>query len=119
MLRLGFHDCLTYKTPGAEVNGCDGCLNPNGMGINMREHYETEKGTMKGPNVNITNNNGLGMTADILEEIFTNKNFPKKTPSLTKSMKESGKSRADLWAFASIVALLHGITNNNKACNGK
>ena len=101
------------------MNGCDGCLNPEGMGLDMMKDFNTDKGEFNGPNVNVTNNNGLGMTADVLEEIFTNKDFPKKAPSLPVSMKDSGKSRADLWAFASIVAVLHGITNNNNACNGK
>ena len=27
-LRLGFHDCLTYKEGGG---GCDGCLNPTNI----------------------------------------------------------------------------------------
>ena len=34
-------------------------------------------------------------------------------------MKDSGKSRADLWAFAALVGLYKGIENNNKACDGK
>ena len=31
-------------------------------------------------------------------------------------MKESGKSRADLWAFATFVAAESGIILNNKGC---
>ena len=35
ILRLGFHDCLTYSDSldEGEINGCDGCLNPTGMNI--------------------------------------------------------------------------------------
>ena len=53
--------------------------------------------------------------------VFTNRNFPKGKglPTLDVSMKDSGKSRADLWAFAALVGLYKGIENNNKACDGK
>ena len=34
------------------------------------------------------------------------------------SMKKSGKSRADLWAFAGLVSVYFGIDLNNKACKG-
>ena len=40
-------------------------------------------------------------------------------PSLSISMKESGKSRADLWAFAALMAAQVGIEENNLACQGK
>ena len=115
ILRLGFHDCLTYENPAnGEINGCDGCLNPSGMVLDMMVDFDTDKGEFNGPNVNVTNNNGLGMTADLLEEVFTNKDFPKKAPSLAVSMKDSGKSRADLWAFASILAVMGGINMTAK-----
>ena len=110
MLRLGFHDCLTYDQndlSSGDINGCDGCLNPNGMGVNLINTYGNKK-EFKGPNILNTNNNGLLQTTDILEEVFTNKDFPKFTPSLDVSMKESGKSRADLWAFATLLlSLIH------------
>ncbi len=55
----------------------------------------------KGPNILESDNNGLLFTADLLEEIYTNPNFPFNIPyKLNVSMKDSGKSRADLWAFA-------------------
>ena len=121
MLRLGFHDCLTYDQNdlgSGDINGCDGCLNPDGMGVNMLTTYGDKK-EYKGPNIINTNNNGLLLTADILEEIFTNKDFPKKIQSLNVSMKESGKSRADLWAYAALLATKYGVDQNNLACNGK
>ena len=65
----------------------------------------------------LTDNNGLMMTADILEEIYTNAAFPKGTRKLKDSLKNMGKSRADLWAFAATVALEKGIQNNNDYCD--
>ena len=55
------------------------------MVLDMMVDFDTDKGEFNGPNVNVTNNNGLGMTADLLEEVFTNKDFPKKAPSLAVS----------------------------------
>lgn len=120
ILRLGFHDCLKYQDPvdAGHANGCDGCLNSNGMNINMEEEFGAEANSFNGPDMTLTNNNGLLATADILEEIYTNPNFPKKTPSLPVSMKDSGKSRADLWAFAALLAAQFGIYNNNLGCKG-
>jgi len=66
-----------------------------------------------------TTNNGLGQTADLLEEIYTNRKFPSKTPELSISLAESGKSRADLWAFATLIAASWGIERSNNACTGK
>ena len=66
-----------------------------------------------------TNNNGLGYTVEILEEIYTNPNFPANlAPALEVSLKDSGKSRADLWAFAAITAVEYGIETNNAVCDG-
>ena len=66
-----------------------------------------------------TNNNGLGYTVEILEEIYTNPNFPAGlAPALEVSLKDSGKSRADLWAFAAITAVEYGIETNNAVCDG-
>ena len=120
MLRLGFHDCLKYDgvLDEGEINGCDGCLEATGMGVDMLIDFGAEKGNKKGQNVNVTNNNGLTFTVEILEEIYTNPNFPKGTPALDVSMKDSGKSRADLWAFAALLAPQVGIDFNNKACAG-
>ena len=65
-----------------------------------------------------TNNNGLGYTVELLEEIYTNPKFPRgMAPSLEISLKESGKSRADLWAFAAITAVEYGIETNNAVCD--
>ena len=71
------------------------------------------------PNSFKTNNAGLELTADMLEEIFTNKDFPENSESLEVSLAESGKSRADLWSFAAAIGVEQGIDRNNLACDGK
>ena len=115
VLRLAFHDCVPYKNPvNGQVNGCDGCLNPKGMGT----LFKAENQEFNHPDAIETDNNGLLWTADILEEIYTNPDFPSGVPKLDVSMKESGKSRADLWAFAGLLAAYIGIEENNLACNG-
>ena len=128
VLRLAFHDCVPYAD-GGDVNGCDGCLNPGGMGTDFMKvedgmsHKEsgTKMGDMKFPDVTKTDHNGLLYTADLLEQVYTNPKFPKIKGGvkLKKSMKESGKSRADLWHFAALVAIHYGANNNNLACNFK
>ena len=65
-----------------------------------------------------TNNAGLEHTADILEEIFINKDFPSTAVALEESLADSGKSRADLWTFASTVAVEWGVDRNNNGCDG-
>ena len=47
-----------------------------------------------------TNNNDLSRIVYYLEKIYTTTDWPEAAPSLTRSLKASGKSRADLWAFA-------------------
>merc|ERR1712038_74290 len=130
VLRLAFHDCVPYAD-GKDVNGCDGCLHPGGMGTDfLQQEYNdkgmpiknsgTKKGDMKFPDVTKTDHNGLLYTADLLEVVYTDPAFPKiKGVVLEKSMKESGKSRADLWHFAALVAIHYGANNNNLACNFK
>jgi len=131
ILRLAFHDCVPY-TDGADVNGCDGCLHPGGMGTDYLQQELNDNGMpiknsgvkmgdMKWPDVTKTDHNGLLYTADLLEQVYTNPKFPKIKGGvkLKKSMKESGKSRADLWHFAALVAIHYGANNNNLACNFK
>merc|ERR1712141_100183 len=131
ILRMAFHDFVPY-TDGKDVNGCDGCLNPGGMGTDFLKQElndnglpikdsGTKMGDMKFPDVTKTDHNGLLYTADLLEQIYTNRKFPKIKGGLKlkQSMKESGKSRADLWHFAALVAIHYGANNNNLACNFK
>jgi len=115
-LRLGFHQCLKFSDGSG---GCNGCLNNHGMGLENRHNCtDDNKFGMDNPNTIVTNNAGLEFTADVLEEIYTNKDFPSKGPSLEMSLAESGKSRADFWTFASAVAAEWGIERNNRGCEG-
>ena len=62
MLRLGFHDCVPHheNTQGEElINGCNGCLNPDGMGIDMIKEYDAEKKSFNGPDIVKTNNRSV------------------------------------------------------------
>jgi len=111
ILRLGFHDCLRY-TDGS--GGCDGCLNWKGVGKRLR--MEDMK-RWKLPAVHGTDNNGMAATVEVLEGIYTDERFPMRTPVLEKSLYELGKSRADLWALATLVAVEHSIYMNNLGCD--
>ena len=79
------------------------CLNPKGMATDLLKTYGG-KGEKLGPEITITDNNGLMFTAQLLEEIFTNPDFPRNTRTLgDKSLKQLNKSRADLWAYSTLV----------------
>ena len=110
-LRLTFHDCLRYVDG---TGGCDGCLNWKGVGTRIWDSTSS----WKYPNVGQTSNNGLGPTVKVLEELYNNPKFPKKTQNLDQSLRASGKSRADLWALAGILAIEFTIETNNQVCNG-
>ena len=67
------------------------------------------------PNVGKTNNNGLMYTVEVLEGIYTRAGFPtNQAPALNVSLQDSGKSRADLWVFATIVAVEYSVDTNNR-----
>jgi len=114
VLRLGFHDCMRYRDGSG---GCDGCINWSGMGSRFTPQ-ELEKGTLGGDTAGDTHNNGLRATVEVLEAIFSDPAFPRRTPTLSVSLKNSGKSRADLWAFAAMVAVEFAIETNNLVCSG-
>ena len=114
MLRLGFHGCLKYSDG---TGGCNGCLNNHNMGLDKRHNCTRGQDNTMLPNSIRTDNAGLEMTADILEEIFTNPSFPKSAEALNSSLAQTGKSRADLWNFAQAVAVEKGINDNNKRCD--
>merc|ERR1719411_1982175 len=81
-IRLAFHDCIPYEDG---TGGCDGCLNFD---------------------ENIDGNNALQHSAAILEKIYKEVDYPAiEGPKLSASPFELGMSRADLWAFAGILAL--------------
>ena len=69
--------------------------------------------------MNATNNNGLRHSVEVLEALYTLPDFPPNTPVLAASLRDSGKSRADLWALAGIVAVEYGVEANNRKCRGE
>jgi len=120
LLRLAFHDCLKY-TDGS--GGCDGCLDWKNMGFRYKNFFnlglpkEERKPKRFYPVVRKGDNNGLRSIAKALEKIYTTTDWPKKTPMLDASLKSTGKSRADLWAFAANVVLEQSIERANYACD--
>ena len=66
---------------------------------------------------NATDNRGLDGAAIALEMIYTTLDWPFQNPSLEVSLYQSGKSRADLWQFAGLVALEVGLERANRACD--
>ena len=111
-VRLGFHDCLKYADGSG---GCDGCLNWHNVGRRIKAEWVSRSA----PNVGVTDNNGLGGLAKRLEEIYTMTNYPKGSPQLAQSLQETGKSRADLWAYASMIGVEFGIDMTNIACKNR
>ena len=107
MIRLSFHDCLKYEIGGG---GCDGCLNFDGMGKFIRDPMTKEERSG-------ANNNNLVWVAQVLESVYKNPTFGRKDlEHFETSLFDRGMSRADLWAFAGIVALETGIKRNNDYC---
>jgi hypothetical protein len=111
LLRLSFHDCLRYAD---KTGGCDGCLNWKGM---EERFTERTKFKFKYPDITEGNNNGLEYTVALMELLYTDKSYPPRTPILSESLKSSGKSRADLWAYAAKVAVEFSIEQNNFQCD--
>lgn len=110
LLRLAFHDCLRYDDGSG---GCDGCLEWTGVG------ERTDRDDMKKYLLNASadgHNNGLMPTVEVLEKIYTEADFPRDTPILPRAPRDADVSRADLWAFAGMVAVEFGIELNNRAC---
>ena len=64
----------------------------------------------------VGDNNHLGVVVRYLEVIYTTLDYPKAAPALNVSLRDSGKSRADLWAFAAHVALERTIERANWGC---
>ena len=112
VLRLTFHDCLKY-TDG--TGGCDGCLNWAGVGTKFKDAPDKKLYA----DVGATDNNGLRHTVEVLEALYTVPTFlASSSPTLATSLRDSGKSRADLWALAGIVAVEWGVETNNLKCAG-
>ena len=73
-----------------------------------------DKKKRAGPNIMFTNNNGLMATTELLEEIYTNSDFISGSANINTtgepSLREKGKSRADLWAYAALVIKIYCLT---------
>mmetsp|Transcript_36227 Transcript_36227/g.79173 ORF Transcript_36227/g.79173 Transcript_36227/m.79173 type:complete len:586 (-) Transcript_36227:259-2016(-) len=115
-LRLGFHDCLKY-TDG--TGGCDGCLEFTNMFIRYNDKASGDKRNGNRPDALAGDNNNLAFAADVLEKIYTTKGFPNAAPTLKTSLKDKGKSRADLWALATLASVHYTMNQNNLACVNK
>jgi len=113
LLRLGFHDCLKY-TDG--TGGCDGCVEAEGIGARF-DRSSLGQGQYPSDQVDDGHNNGLLPTLQVLEAVYSDRGFPKRTPLLSISLKQSGKSRADLWALAVMVAVEYSADANNRVCD--
>ena len=118
LIQLAFHDCLRYEDG---TGGCDGCLNWSGMGYSARKAFPNIVGKKPElvhafPQTKQTTNNKLGMSARSLELIYTLADWPPGAPSLSESLRESGKSRADLWQFAGNLALEKAVNLTNPNC---
>ena len=105
---MGFHDCLKYEDG---TGGCDGCLSWENIGD--RPDFDHPAHAER------TDNNDMSKTLFWLEVLYTRTDWPftYKGPELQESLKNTGKSRADLWAFAAWVALERAVERANHACD--
>ena len=108
-LRLAFHGCLKYSDG---TGGCNGCLD-----LDKYFLYSNAK-------VPVGDNSGLNWAVAVLEAVYKDKDFPSSTglpgtknvPNLDVSLVDMAASRADLWAFAGMVAVEHFILKNHADC---
>ena len=77
------------------------------QGILNKTYFPVDKG----------DNNGLQTVAAALELIYTETSWPSNVRALNLSLRDSGKSRADLWQFAGIVGLEVEIERANFGCD--
>jgi len=125
IVRLTFHDCI----PDVNGMGCNGCLNFEGIG-NVFSYARCFEKSSPGKCLNFdngthptvgpfkTSNNNLLWVAKVLEALYKIPNFgPKNLTHFEKSLYETGKSRADLWAYAGLVAVQHAAELNNVDCD--
>ena len=112
LMRLAFHDCIPYADGSG---GCDGCLDWTGMKGNINETL-LDDANLKDKR---TSNKKLETLTENLEKIYKYIDWPFAAPlnSTTVSLYQSGKSRADLWQFAGLVALEQAIERANRACD--
>ena len=100
-------------------------MNFDGMGALYSEetckgdNCETEYGDTRPANGPFaTDNNNLFWVAMVLEGVYKDAKFgPEDLPHFEISLYESGKSRADLWAFAGLFAVQKAKDNHNERCD--
>jgi len=120
LIRLGFHDCLRYEDGSG---GCDGCISWKNMGQRNEVCVTLKNGTedcYRNLEMPVrTDNNDMSRTVFWLEKIYTTKDWPfsYNGPRPQDSLQDTGKSRADLWAFAAWVALERSVERANHACD--
>ena len=120
LVRLAFHDCLK----DTETGGCNGCLNFNQIGVEgkgvISQGCHFAQTCPKDSLAKVTDNNNLLWVARVLELLYTNAKPPFSTSRrfrLRASLRDTGKSRADLWAFAGLVAMEVASQHHNNYCN--
>ena len=99
------------------VGACDGCINTKGMYVRFDSKERTANGQCSADDSEVSHNNGLGPTLEILEKIYKDPMFPPLSTQLDSSLFDQGISRADFWAFATITAVEYGIDMNNIMCD--
>merc|ERR550519_318543 len=87
------------------------------MGFEYEEGWLPPQDVYSYPIKYKTDNNALAATVKALELIYTNTSWPPNTRVLAISLRDSGKSRADLWQLAANVALELEIERANYACD--
>ena len=125
--QLAFHDCLkNVDSAGNHFGGRDGCLNWEGMDFLNQVPLGHMGGTSPvwpsyraQPIKYKTDNNKLSTTAMALEWIYTDPTWPPGARELSSSLRNTGKSRADLWQLAANVGLEIEIAKANYGCEHK
>mmetsp|Transcript_137776 Transcript_137776/g.237824 ORF Transcript_137776/g.237824 Transcript_137776/m.237824 type:complete len:1615 (+) Transcript_137776:91-4935(+) len=115
VIRLAFHGCVRDRDG---TGGCDGQLYWDGIGRIFMDYLNSRAlplDVLAVPNFN----NGLGPPVRILEEMYTNATFPEDAPTLKTALRDTGKSRADLWALAGMVSVEYAIFTNNEVCKNQ
>jgi len=131
IVRLTFHDCLKEEETGM---GCNGCINLEGV----NEIYSNETCAVTGTCHSVdakphpergpfaTDNNNMYWVAMTLEMVYryplfgipVSPQYPPPSPSQGgTSLYNAGASRADLWAFAGMIAIQKSAENYNAGCS--
>ena len=129
VIRLAFHDCIgsweSGKVGEGKRSGCDGCLYWDDDEMNFLytegDSEEEEDRTVTHSSYHydipkVATNNGLKTILKALEYVYDDPYWPPGAEPLETSLKDSGKSRADLWQFAANVAVELEIERSNFAC---